>query len=170
MQLDKQRDAWLNDMKVAMRTDHGTGGNNVGLAWIPQNIEPKNATRSSSRTAYYDPVSGRPNLHLLVRHYVSGLQIEDKTAVGVNVVNRTDRSTVMVKAAKEVILAAGAIQTPRLLQLSGVGPAKVLESAGVKVVEDLPGVGANFQDHPVITIVYTSTSLRSPTRGSMWLQ
>lgn len=141
-----------------MRTDHGVGGNNVGLSWIPQDIEPRNATRSSSRTAYYDPVSSRPNLHLLVRHYVSGVVLVNKTAVGVNIVDRADRSTTMVKAGKEVILAAGAIQTPRLLQLSGVGPATILQTAGVEVIEDLPGVGANFQDHPVITTAYSSTA------------
>ena len=151
---DLQRGAWIDDMKILNLSDHGAGGNNVGCAWIPTNIDPVNASRSTSRNGYYDPVSGRANLQLLVRHYVSTLVLENGTAVGVNIVSRADKGIVMVRSRKEVVLAAGAIQTPRILQLSGIGPSGLLNSLGIKVVQDLPGVGANFQDHPNFGIRY----------------
>ncbi|KAL8291154.1 hypothetical protein RB597_005513 [Gaeumannomyces tritici] len=146
-------DAWKNDLEVPVLKD-GADGNNVGLAWLPQNNDAQNSTRSTSTTAYYDPVSGRPNLELLVRHY-GGRVVFDKTnkVAGVEVVSRQDKTKRLVGAG-EVILAAGAVNTPRILQLSGLGPAALLNRLGIEVVVDLPGVGANFQDHPAIYMAY----------------
>lgn len=139
----------IKEMGLPVLDDHGAGGNNVGLAFIPQNSSPDNVTRSGSRQAYYDPIANtRPNLDLLVMHYVSSIQFDEKTAVSVVVQSRESRESTKFDARKEVILAAGAIQTPRILQHSGVGPASVLEPLGIPVVADLPGVGRNFQDHP----------------------
>jgi choline dehydrogenase-like flavoprotein len=152
---DLARSGWIDDLKVTNLSDHGAGGSNVGCAFIPTNLDPVNATRSTSRTGYYDPVSSRANLQLLVRHYVPTVVFENKTAVGVNMVSRSDKKTAVVRARKEVILAAGAIQTPKILQLSGIGPTKLLESLDIGVVEHLPGVGANFQDHPNVAVRYT---------------
>jgi len=143
-----QRSAWINDIGIPTLNDHGAGGNNVGCAFIPQNSDPLNVTRSTARTGYYDPVATRTNLHLLVKHYVSKIQFNGTTAVGVNIVDRADNSIASVAANQEVILAAGALQTPRILQLSGVGPSGVLNNLGIPVVAALPGVGANYQDHP----------------------
>ncbi|OLN83739.1 Oxygen-dependent choline dehydrogenase 7 [Colletotrichum chlorophyti] len=153
---DLQREAWINDLNTTVLNDHGAGGNNVGLALLPQNHDPKNFTRSTSRTAYYDPVAeSRKNLNLLVKHYASKIEFENKKAVGVNVISRGSNTTAFVKAKKEIILAAGGVQTPRLLLQSGVGPAAQLESLGLDVVADLPGVGANYQDHPWMLMLYT---------------
>ncbi|KZL67777.1 gmc oxidoreductase [Colletotrichum incanum] len=153
---DLQREAWIKDGGVAVLDDHGAGGNNVGLALLPQNHDPKNVTRSTSRTAYYDPVAEtRKNLNLLVKHYASNIVFEDKKAVGVNIISRDTNTTTLVKAKKEVVLAAGGVQTPRILLQSGVGPASLLESLDIDVVADLPGVGANYQDHPWMLLLYT---------------
>jgi choline dehydrogenase-like flavoprotein len=127
----------------------------VGLAHLPLNIDPKNVTRSTSRTAYYDPVSSRKNLQLLVKHYATTLAFDGTKATGVNIVSRDSGDKALVKVRKEVIVAAGAIGTPKFLQLSGIGPAKLLEDLRIKVVSDLPGVGSNFQDHPSLFVSYS---------------
>ncbi|KLU90485.1 alcohol dehydrogenase [Magnaporthiopsis poae ATCC 64411] len=147
-------DAWKHGLEVPVLKD-GTNGSNVGLAWLPQNSDAKTGTRSTSTTAYYDPVSGRPNLELLVRHY-GGRVVFDKNnrATGVEVVSRQDKTAKRLVGAREVILAAGTINTPRILQLSGIGPAALLDRLGIDLVVDLPGVGANFQDHPSMFMIY----------------
>ncbi|KAK1585867.1 GMC oxidoreductase [Colletotrichum navitas] len=153
---DMQREAWIKDLGVSVLDDHGAGGNNVGLALLPQNHDPENVTRSTSRTAYYDPVAvTRQNLNLLIKHYASKVEFENKKAVGVNIISRDTNATTLLKANKEVVLAAGGVQTPRILLQSGVGPASLLESLDIDVVADLPGVGANYQDHPWMTFSYT---------------
>ncbi|KAK0370966.1 GMC oxidoreductase [Colletotrichum limetticola] len=153
---DLQRKAWIEDIGVPVLDDHGAGGNNVGLAQLPQNHDPKNVTRSTSRTAYYEPIAEtRKNLNLLVKHYASKIEFEDKKAVGVNIISRETNATTLVKAKKEVVLAAGGVQTPRVLLQSGIGPAGLLESLDVDVVADLPGVGSNYQDHAWMLMLYT---------------
>src|SRR4051812_28527126 len=117
-------------------------------------MDPRNKTRSSARKAYWDPASERTNLDLLVNSFVAKVNTDGKRAVGVNIVSREDGRAVTVTAAKEVILAAGTVHTPQILQLSGIGPASLLRGLGIGVVEDLPGVGANFQDHISITVSY----------------
>lgn len=74
---------------------------------------------------------------------------EDDVATGVRFVPRGGDTSFEVRARKEVVLSTGAIHTPQVLQLSGIGPAGLLESAGIDVKVGLPGVGANFQDHPI---------------------
>lgn len=150
-----QRDAWIKDLGIPVLNDHGAGGNNVGVAQLPQNSEGKNVTRSTARTGYYDPIAGtRANMNLLIKHYASKVEFEDKKAIGVNVVSRDTGETSLIKANREVLLAAGGVQTPRILQQSGVGPAALLESLNIEVVADLPGVGANYQDHPWMLMLY----------------
>jgi len=120
-------------------------------------------TRSYSRTQYYDTVAGRRNLHLLVRHYVGNMTFQGKKIEGVNILSRDDgTASTHIKARREVILAAGAVHTPQILQLSGIGPAKLLKDLGIGVVEDLPGVGANFQDHPFFIMGVTCKRARLP--------
>ena len=99
----------------------------------------------------YDPANGRANLDILVGSYVATLVTEPGASVaGVNVarVNSTSTRYKFLRSDKEVILATGAIHTAQILQLSGIGPADLLEALGIDIVADLPGVGANFQDHP----------------------
>lgn len=130
----------------------------MGVIWTPSSLDPKGETRSSARTAYYNPVSHRRNLHLLTGHQVTEIIFEDDLAAsGVAIKSRADNSTMNVSAKKEVILAAGAVHTPQILQLSGIGPRSVLEAAGIPVKMDNPSVGSNFQDHPVTYLDFDLT-------------
>ncbi|OHE96322.1 GMC oxidoreductase [Colletotrichum orchidophilum] len=144
--------AWAQDIKVPILKD-GADGDNVGIAWLPQNSGGPNATRSTAETAYFDPVSTRKNIHLLVRHYGAAIKFEGNTTTGV-VIGCRDGSGTKFLESRNVVLAAGAVHTPQLLQLSGIGPEKLLNSLDIELVVDLPGVGANFQDHPAIFMVY----------------
>ncbi|KAK1493275.1 GMC oxidoreductase [Colletotrichum tamarilloi] len=144
--------AWAQDIKVHTLKD-GADGDNVGIAWLPQNSGGPNATRSTAETAYFNPVSARENLHLLIRHYGAAIKFEGNTTTGVVIGSRDGSETKFVES-RNVVLAAGAVHTPQLLQLSGIGPQKLLKSLDIEVVVDLPGVGANFQDHPSIFMVY----------------
>lgn len=141
--------AWTEDIGFPMRDDGGTNGDPLGVFWKPISADAKNVTRCSARTAYYNPAQNRSNLDILVRSYVAKVQTKDHTAEGVEVLSRSNSSAKLsIAARKEVILAAGAIHTPQILQLSGIGPRELLERLNIAVVEDLPGVGANYQDHP----------------------
>ncbi|SPO06741.1 related to alcohol oxidase [Cephalotrichum gorgonifer] len=147
-----QARAWSDDLGARVLAD-GADGRNVGLSWLPQNADGREATRSSAETAYYAPVSGRPNLHLLVRHYGATVKFDGSVVTGVEIVSRDGEESEFVSS-KHVVLAAGTVNTARILQLSGIGPAKLLESLGIDLVVDSPGVGANFQDHPSFFAVY----------------
>lgn len=115
----------------------------------------------------YDPASGRANLDILVGSYVATLVTGPAAAVtGVNVarVNSTSNEFKFLRSGKDVILAAGAVHTTQILQISGIGPAALLEPLGIDVVADLPGVGANFQDHPTnIGFAFKCTFMKTPS-------
>ncbi|KAI8650772.1 GMC-OxRdtase-N domain-containing protein [Fusarium keratoplasticum] len=160
-----QAEAWTEDLDADILRD-GADGKNVGLAWIPQNSGGKEATRSSAETAYYQPASHRPNLHLLVRHYGASIKFSGNVTTGVEIASR-DGGPSRCISSKNVILAAGAINTPRILQLSGIGPKKLLDSLDIDVVVDSPGVGANFQDHPTFNMIYEFNNKTVPTRDLM---
>ncbi|KAK3314159.1 GMC oxidoreductase, partial [Apodospora peruviana] len=152
--------AITKDLNLPFRKEGGTAGHNTGIVWKPLGIDGKNMTRCSARKAYYDPASQRPNLDILVTSFVSKVNFnhtdELTTVTGVEIVDRENSSAkVNITAAKEVILAAGAIHTPQILQLSGIGPASLLQSLEVPVIQDLPGVGANLQDRPRNTWKFT---------------
>ncbi|KAK1498134.1 GMC oxidoreductase [Colletotrichum cuscutae] len=117
--------AWAQDIKVPTLKD-GADGDNVGIAWLPQNSGGPNATRSTAETAYFNPVSARENLHLLIRHYGAAIRFEGNTTTGIVIGSRDGSETKF----------------------------KLLKSLDIEVVVDLPGVGANFQDHPSIFMVY----------------
>jgi choline dehydrogenase-like flavoprotein len=149
--IDHLNRAWTEDMGFPFLDDGSMNGDLIGVAWRPISTDGKNQTRSSARQAYYDPVQHRPNLQLLVNSYVGKVHVRKSKAKGVEVFSRSDPSRkVLIPAKKEVILAAGGIHTPQILQLSGVGPRDLLERLDIPVVQDLPGVGANFMDHPTL--------------------
>ncbi|KAK8028651.1 GMC oxidoreductase, partial [Apiospora marii] len=172
----KNMTAALNAYGVATPPNPATGGA-VGLLWAPNTLDTRTGTRSHARAAYYDPIAkARPNLHLVTGHTMNKILLDDKlTATGVSVSSRSNSSVSSsgaasfgVRATKEVILAAGAISTPKLLQLSGVGPRAVLEAAGVPLRLDLPAVGANFQDHPQVFGAWNLTGgLAFPNPGTL---
>lgn len=145
----------FTELGVPFQKEQGAG-NNTGIVWSPSALDTKTMTRSSSLTAYYDTAADRTNLNLLAERQVTEIIFSGLTAKGVKFLNRADGSTSSVYAKKEVILAAGAIHTPQLLQLSGIGPKAVLKSAGIKTRLDLASVGSNYQDHPVAYMIFSS--------------
>ncbi|MGV9252855.1 GMC family oxidoreductase [Streptomyces sp. NPDC003697] len=123
-----------------------------GEGFFYQTIRTEDNARSSSATAYLDTVINRPNLYIQVGAQASRLVIEDRRTLGVSYVqNGTLRSA---RARKEVVVSAGAFETPKLLMLSGIGPAEHLAEFGIPVVQDLPGVGRNLQDHPFVPVCF----------------
>ncbi|MEU8268638.1 choline dehydrogenase [Sphaerisporangium sp. NPDC049002] len=126
-------------------TDDVNGFRQEGFAAFDRNI--RRGRRLSAARAYLHPVKRRPNLEIRTRAFVTKILFEGKRAVGVEYDGRTVR-------AGEVILCGGAINSPQLLQLSGVGDAAELKAAGVEPVHDLPGVGRNLQDHLEVYVQY----------------
>ncbi|HLO95543.1 MAG TPA: GMC oxidoreductase, partial [Burkholderiaceae bacterium] len=113
--------------------------------------------RWSAARAYIEPNRHRPNLHVITGAQVERVLFEGRRAVGVQ--TRLGGPRVQIQARREVVLSAGALQTPQLLMLSGVGPGAQLQDLGIPVLQHLPGVGENLQDHPDFVHGYLSESL-----------
>ena len=131
----------------------------------------KNGQRCSAAVAYLHPAMNRANLRVETKALASRVLFEGKRAVGVEFTQGGEMRT--ARAAREVILAGGAVNSPQLLQLSGVGPAALLKEHGIGVVADLPGVGENLQDHYVIIHTYRlkdgTVSVNELTKGTRFL-
>ena len=137
--------------------------------------------RQSAARAYLHPVLRRPNLDVVTHAHATRLVMEGSRVVGVEYVRRRGSRSGgrRVAQAGEVILCGGAINSPQLLQLSGIGPAEVLADAGVEPVVDVPGVGENLQDHLEVYLQYACTQpvsmapylakWRRPWIGLQWL-
>ena len=137
-------------------------GDAVGAFWIPYALNPETQTRSDARRTYYDSAKSRPNLRLVTNVSATEVLFDGLTANGVQFTNLADNTSSKVYAKQEVILAAGSVFTPKILQISGIGPAEVLKAAGVKVKRDLPAVGANLQDHPNANTIWDLSNLSTP--------
>lgn len=111
----------------------------------PMHMTVKNGVRASTANAYLRPAMSRNNLTVITHALVHKVILEGKKAVGVKYEHKG--KIIDVAANKEVILSAGSIGSPHILQLSGIGPKAVLETANIEVKHDLPGVGENLQDH-----------------------
>ena len=139
------------------RNDDFNGATQEGVGYYQ--LSTRKGWRSSTATAYLKPVAKRPNLRVETDAHTSAILFEGARAgvdgaragvdgaraVGIRYEQRG--ATHEVRAAKEVILAAGSLRSPQLLQLSGIGPAALLQAHGIPMVKELPGVGANLQDH-----------------------
>ena len=118
----------------------------------PMHMTVGGGVRSSTSNAYIKPAKNRSNLKILTNVLVQKVILENKIATGVEYsINGNIKA---LKANREVILCAGSIGSPQLLQLSGIGPKKVLDDAGVDVLHELPGVGENLQDHLEVYFQY----------------
>ncbi|BCH08415.1 alanine-phosphoribitol ligase [Mesorhizobium sp. 131-3-5] len=115
-------------------------------------ITARNGLRSSAATAFLKPARRRPNLQVRTRARVSRIIVEQGRATGVEYFVNGRRW--VLHAEREVILSTGAISSPKLLMLSGIGPADALRRHGIQVEMDLPGVGQNLQDHIEMSLVY----------------
>ena len=152
-----------------LRNHDINGASNEGVA-INQ-ITTRNGLRESASTAYLRPALQRRNLTLATGAHVTRVLFEGRQAVGVDYLQSGQRKS--CRARHEVILAAGSINSPQLLQLSGVGPGAALQALGIPVVVDSPAVGQHLQDHLCMDHVYRS---RVPTlnaqlgtwRGKLW--
>ncbi len=111
--------------------------------------------RFSAADGYLRPAMRRPNLDVRTKADVLGVAFEGERAIGVRV--RRGRGEELVRAAREVLLSAGAIGSPQLLLLSGVGAGSELREAGVEARHELPGVGRNLQDHPFVTCMWETS-------------
>jgi choline dehydrogenase len=108
--------------------------------------------RASTAVGYLNPVKSRPNLRIEVRALTRRILVDGKRAAGVEY---TQNNTLhRVTARREVLLCAGSIKSPQVLQLSGIGPGEMLQSLGIEVKHDLPGVGENLQDHIAVRTIH----------------
>lgn len=131
------------------RIDDYNGASQEGFGTLQFTI--RQGKRESTATSYLHPVQNRPNLTVWTNTLVTRILFEGTRAVGLAYLHEGVEQQVRVN--KEVILCGGAINSPQTLLLSGVGPADQLRALGIRVVVDLPGVGNNLQDHPIVAIV-----------------
>jgi choline dehydrogenase len=131
-----------------------TSGALIGNQYSPATLRPSDQTRFTSKSSFlqYAINSGRNNIFLYKTSLTEKINFANSKATGVSV--SSGSTTFTLKAKKEVILAAGTLQTPQLHMVSGVGPEKILKQYGIKVIQDLPGVGQGMQDHLFFSMVH----------------
>ncbi|OAV63051.1 choline dehydrogenase [Enteractinococcus helveticum] len=115
-----------------------------------------NGVRSSTENTYLRNARKRPNLHIITEATVTKIGLEGKQATSVTY--RRDGKLSTASARREIVLSAGALHTPQLLQVSGIGPGQRLQDLGIPVVHDLPGVGENLMDHAQYGVKFTTSS------------
>jgi choline dehydrogenase len=135
------------------RNDDFNGERQEGVGYY--RLFTNNGLRSSSATAYLRPAERRPNLRVETDAHATRIVFEGRRAGGVRY--RQGGVEREARAAREVIVSAGALQSPQLLQLSGIGPGELLRSLGLPVLCDLPGVGENLQDHLQLRVMFRCT-------------
>lgn len=129
-----------------MLTDDVNGGQQDGFGLFPKNIA--NGLRSSSAVGYLRNIPA--NLHIETGCHATKLVMDGKAAKGIHYIQSGQNKTALANS--EVILSAGAFNSPVILMHSGIGPAEHLQEHGIEVVHDLPGVGSNLQDHPLTAV------------------
>ncbi len=142
------------------QTDDFNGPNMIGAGWHHLNV--RDGKRHAANEAYIEPfIESRPNWTLSPNSLATKLIIEGNRCVGVEYVKDGQKMT--ARATGEVIVTGGAIESPKLLLLSGIGPAAHLKQHGIDVVVDLPGVGQNFHNHVLTGMIYeTKDALKAP--------
>ncbi|WP_454827354.1 GMC family oxidoreductase [Pseudomonas veronii] len=135
------------------RNNDFNGAQQEGVGYFQ--LTTRNGWRCSAAKAYLQPIRDRKNLTVETEAQASKVLMSGRRAVGI-AYERAGQA-VTAKARKEVLLCAGALQSPQLLQLSGIGPREVLEAHDIDVVHELPGVGRNLQDHLQIRIMFKCT-------------
>lgn len=140
---------WVQPALVrgGMRGINGfNSGGLIGSAYATFTIKPSNAQRSSSESSFLQRAVQNTTLKIYKNSLAQNILFQNKTARGVAV--STNGTNYVLRATKEVIVSAGALQSPQLLMVSGIGPKETLEGHGIPVVKDLPGVGQNLWDQP----------------------
>lgn len=171
--VERQRLSWAlleafraaaGETGIAPVDDFNTG-DNEGCGYFQ--VNQRGGVRWNASKAYLRPVLGRPNLRVLTDVEVERVVLEEGRACGVVARWRGDLCSF---AAREVVLAAGAIGSPTLLQRSGIGPRPLLERLGIGVRHELPGVGGNLQDHLQLRLIYKVSGVPTLNQmaGSLW--
>ncbi|KAJ0161869.1 Pyranose dehydrogenase 3 [Colletotrichum tanaceti] len=146
----------VKELGIPIAKDQANGSP-IGGYFCPHNQDPKTSTRSSAREAYYDGFTQRPNLHLLAGHQVTKVVTtgtgDAVKATGVEFAVSKEAEIQTANAGREVILAAGTLHTPQILQVSGIGDPALHASINVPTVVELPAVGQNLQDHVFLAVV-----------------
>ena len=164
--VEKQRLRWeiLDAFAAAAReagipaTDDFNRGSNEGVGYFE--VNQKRGVRWNTSKAFLRPARARPNLTVWTQAMTTRIDLQGRRAVGVQVQRGTD-APVTVRAMREVVLCAGAIGTPQLLQLSGIGAGELLRSHGITPLHELPGVGENLQDHLQIRAVFSVQGVKT---------
>jgi len=172
--VERQRLSWeiLDAFRLAAQQcgippiDDFNTGDNEGCAYFE--VNQRRGVRWTAARAFLHPISHRQNLEVLTHAHAQRIEFAGRRAVGVHFLH--DGGNRYARAHTEVVLAAGAVGSPQLLQLSGVGPGRYLSSLGLPVVHDLPGVGANLQDHLQLRLIYKLSNARTlnTLAGTMW--
>jgi len=139
------------------KTEDFNSGNNEGMGYFPFTI--KNGFRCSASVGYLNPVKKRKNLKIITNAHIKNIEFENKKAKNVNYWINNRLFT--IKANKEIILSAGTIGSPHILQASGIGPGDLLKNNNVDVIKNHPGVGKNLTDHLMLRPVYKIKNLET---------
>lgn len=145
--------------------DYNNGEKQEGFAYCQ--YTQKNGRRWSAARAYLDPARSRPNLRIATNAQVSHLDFDSGRCIGVTY--QQDGVRREARARAEVLLCAGVVQSPQILELSGIGRPEILQSAGIEVLHELPGVGENFQDHFSVRLIWRvkhPITLNDTSRGT----
>ncbi len=155
-------------------TDDFNRGNNEGVGYFE--VNQKRGVRWNASKAFLRPALSRPNLTIVTDAHVHRLAIEDKRCTGIEYRRgNNDARRFIARARCEVIVAAGAVNSPQLLELSGIGNGERLQRLGIEVVQDLRGVGENLQDHLQLRMAYrvegvrTLNTLSAHWWGKLWI-
>ncbi|PVE21825.1 choline dehydrogenase [Microvirga sp. KLBC 81] len=141
---------------IPRTTDFNTGSNE-GISYF--HVNQKSGRRWSAARGFLRPALSRPNLNLEINAHATRILFEDNRAVGVEILQ--NGALRRIHARKEVVLSAGAVASPQLLQLSGIGDGNLLQQHGIPVIQHLPGVGENLQDHLQLRPIYKVHGVRT---------
>ena len=139
------------------KTEDFNNGDNEGMGYFPFTI--KNGFRCSTAVGYLNPVKKRSNLKIVTKAHIKNIEFENKTAKKVNY--WTGEKLNSVSTNKEIILSAGTIGSPHILQASGVGPGKLLKDNGINIIKEHSGIGQNLVDHLMLRPVYKVKNLET---------
>lgn len=160
-------DAWAAAAEQAgiPRVNDFNGGDNEGSSYFQ--VNQKTGSRWNTARGFLRPILSRKNLTIVTHAMVQRLLFEGRRAIGVEILR--NKIPMALGARREVILAAGAIGSPQIMQLSGVGPGELLNKLGLPVVADRAGVGANLQDHLQIRCAYKVSGVKTLNENAQTL-
>ena len=157
----------IKDFNATIRSE---GALQQGVGFFSVSYNPDTGHRSSSSVAYIHPIlrgdESRPNLTILTDAWVSRVNVVESTVTGIDITLQSGKD-LSLHARQETILCAGAVDTPRLLLLSGIGPAQQLQPLGIPLVHHVPGIGANLLDHPETIIMWELNTPVPPNQTTM---